>query len=186
MRGAVIARQVGVLLFALELAPRLAFACSPAIPPPVSVNPALVGSDGAPPVLESVRLDGLERGVYDGCLVHTSFLLVADAWDDRTPSEQLGYRVELLRGEGPQVYDEPMAYMHFLWADDGARPLDVEMRVRAVDGAGNESNPIDIRVTDDGDGSEGGCSLARASGGGVSAWLPLFVAAAWRLRRRRG
>jgi len=191
MRGALVAGWVGVLL-ALELSPRLARACSLSPTPPAQIDPSWTAFDSEPPVLADVRLAEIERGVYNGCVFQSSIALSADAWDNRTPADALGYRIELLRGEGPAPYAEPMAYPHLLWADDGSEPLDVELRVRAVDAAGNESNPIDIRVSDaENFPSEGGCSVARAGGAAsarraaMSACLSVLAAAAWRLQRRR-
>jgi hypothetical protein len=188
MRRAMLAGRVMALLLALGLTPRLALACSPAILPPVQIEPPRVPFTGEPPVLEAVRLAGLERGVYDGCVISSSLTLDADAWDDRTPADQLAYRVEVLRGEDLSVWEAPLffRYLTFDWVDDGVDPLDVELRVRAVDAAGRESNPIDIRVTDPGDGSaDAGCNMAPPNGRVMAACLPLLAAAAWRLRRRR-
>lgn len=195
MRCAAFARVLGPLLLTLELSPRVALACSYALPPPLEPAPDLLNLGGEPPELYGVSVAGLERGVDDGCLVHSSFTLVPDVWDDRTPLDELGYRVERVRGDGPYLYDYPVRYMHFLWADDGSQPLDVELRVWAIDAVGNQSNPVDIRITDGEDGSaehspaeeaaaEGGCGLGSANGGGMAAWLSL-AGVACALRRRR-
>lgn len=175
---------------ALGLAPRIADACSYAIPPPVELDPALAGVDITPPLLTAVRLSGLERGIpgtAGGCLTHSTFWLEADASDDLTRPEELAYRVEALRGDPPLYYeDEPMAYMYFVWEEEPTEPLDFELRVRAVDEAGNESEPIDIRVTD-GSGTSEGCSLSRGSDGALPACVPMLAATSGCLRRwRRG
>ena len=138
-----------------------------------------------PPVLTAVRLYGLERGIPGGggCLTHSTFSLEADASDDLTLPEELAYRVEALRGNPPLYYREPMAYMYFIWEEEPTDPLDFELRVRAVDKAGNESNPIDIRVTDRVDAE--GCGLAPSSDGVLPAWLSMLAAIGWCLRRRR-
>jgi hypothetical protein len=175
------------LLLALGLGPRDVLACSYASPPSVAPDPALVGVDVTPPVLSALRLVGLDRGIPGnggGCLTHSAFALDADASDDLTPPDELAYRVELLPDEVPFRYEAPIAYMYFVWEEEPTEPLDLELRVRAVDQAGNESEPIDIRVTDRVAGSEGGCGLARRSGAALPAWLGMLAAMSW-LRRRR-
>lgn len=186
MRGAVVAGWVGTL-FALALTPRLALACSYSMAPPVEPDPALVGVDVTPPVLSAVRLYGFERGIPGGgggCNTHSTFAIDADASDDLTPSEQLAFRVEALRGNPPLYYDEPIAYMYFVWEEEPTEPLDFELRIRAVDAAGNESNPLDIRITDGSEADEGGCSLLPAKAGATAAGLWVLAAIGW-LRRRR-
>ena len=187
MRRAAVVVGAGASCLALMLAPRLALACSYAMPPPVEPDPALVGIDVTPPLLSAVRLSGLERGIpgsAGGCLTHSYFALQADASDDFTPPEELAYRVETLPDHAPFYYDAPIAYMYFIWEEEPTEPLDLELRVRAVDKAGNESNPIDIRVTDGVEESEG-CSLSRGSADVSSVWLSVLAAMSLRLRRRR-
>lgn len=179
-----------LMLLGVELPCRLASACSLAIPPPVARQPIVGSPDVTPPELLEARVEGLVRGVNRGdCLIVSEFVVVTTAFDDRTPPEQLGWRVEALRGDPPLYYDEPIAYLYFVWVDDPDEPLDFEIRVRAVDGAGNESNPIDLRVTDPGAGTEGGCHLARVARGSAGPAAPagaaLLLALAWRARRAR-
>lgn len=187
MHGAMVAGSVGMLL---ALAPRLALACSPTIAPPLQIDAARAAFDTEPPVLAEVRLVELQRGVFNGCVYQSTITLDADAWDDQTPPDALGYRVELLRGTEPQPpYPEPIAYMYLWWVDDGAEPIDVELRVRAVDTAGNESNPIDIRIDDSADDpSESGCSMhpiqrTSVSRSAIFACLAALAAATCRRRR---
>lgn len=190
MRSAAVAGWVGTLL--LALAPRLALACSPTIAPPLQIDAARAAFDTEPPVLAEVRLVELERGVFYGCVYQSIITLDADAWDDQTPPDALGYRVELLRGKEPlPPYPEPMAFMYLWWVDDGAEPIDVELRVRAVDTAGNESNPIDIRIDDSPSSpTDSGCSMQHpkqrpsAHRSAILACLLALAAAARRLRRR--
>jgi hypothetical protein len=149
--------------------PRLALACSYAIPPPVTPMPFATNPDVTPPQLFAAAIADLERGIVPseseaqgGCLTRSQFSIAARATDDRTAPDELAYRVEALRGNPPLYYDEPMSYMYFVWEEDPNEPLDFEVRVRAVDRSGNESNPIDISVYDPGSGSpEAGCQLAR-------------------------
>ena len=143
-----------------------------------------MGVDVTPPVLANVEFS-VERDVPNDCVVYSIVDLGADAWDDQTPPEKLAYRVEALSGDSPlDYYDEPMAYMRFLWVGDVERPLDFEVRVRAVDEAGNESNPMDVHVVDGVGSSANGCHIGRSMHGAIPGWLSLLVAMMWAVRRR--
>lgn len=186
MRGGV-AGGLGAALLVIALAPRSALACSYSRPPLVERDPTLPGVDVTPPVLLAVRLSGLERGLPGsdgGCLTHSILSLQADASDDLTPSEELVYRVEELPDQTPFFYDGLVTDMYYVWEEEPTEPLDLELRVRAVDMAGNESNPIDIRVTD-GVEDDGGCSIGARRSGATPAYLSLLAAMGWGLRRRR-
>jgi hypothetical protein len=178
---------LGTLLLGLELTPREALACSYVLPAPYHVDPAQVGVDVTPPVLSAVRVSELVRGIPGAggsCgPLKATLALDVDAVDDVTADENLGYRVEVLRGLAPVYIAEPTAYMYYIWSDEPAEPLDFELRVRVLDEAGNESNPVDIRVTDNLD-TEDGCSMAPASSEAAAAWSCALAALAWRLRRR--
>ena len=189
MRAAV-AGGLGAVLLVVGLPPRSAVACSYFIPPPHEISQSQVGVDITPPVLSEVVLSKLQRGIPAGgtCSTSATISLGADASDDMTPREGLGYRVEALRGNPPPIpYDEPMSDMVFTWEEDPTEPLDFELRIRAVDAAGNESNPLDVRIADgvEAEGSEGGCNLERAGSATPLAWLPMLAAMAWAFRRRR-
>lgn len=177
-----------LVLLGVELPWRLASACTIAIPPPVTPMPIVGSPDFTAPQLFDAYVDGPLRGVELGdCLLVSEFSVITQASDDRTSPDQLAYRVEALRGDVPLYYDEPMAYLHFVWVDDPDEPLDFEFRVRAVDAAGNESNPIDLRVEHPGAGTEGGCQFTPAGRGatsaGAPAWAALLLALGWRARR---
>jgi hypothetical protein len=176
------------------LSPRLARACSYAIPPPVTPMPFAKNPDVTPPQLFEAFVSGLERGIVPtdsdargGCLTRSELWIDATATDDRTAPDQLAYRVERLRGNPPLHYDEPMSYMRFVWEEDPDEPLDFEIRVRAVDGSGNESNPIDLSVYDPGSGSpEAGCQLAPRQRPVPPVGAALLLAlACWRLSTRK-
>jgi hypothetical protein len=188
-----VARLVGApLLLVFGLEPRVALACSYSIPPPVEPHPGLVGIDVTAPVLTAVRLSGLERGIpgtAGGCLTHSFISLEADASDDLTRPEELAYRVETVSDDAPSFYDWPMSDMYFTWEEEPTKPLDLVLRVRAVDQAGNESDSMDIHVTD-GVEDDGGCSigvprLVAPRCGATPANLALLAALGWGLRRRR-
>jgi hypothetical protein len=177
----------------VALWPRLALACSYAIPPPVTPMPFATDPDVTPPQLFDAVIADLERGIVPsesaaqgGCLTRSEFSIVATASDDRTAPDELAYRVEALRGNPPLYYDEPMSYMYFVWEEDPNEPLDFDIRVRAVDRSGNESKPIDLSVYDPGNGSpEAGCQLARRHRPAPPvAPALLLVLAGWRLSAR--
>lgn len=176
MRSLVLGSGVGALL-GLVFLTRVVLACSPSVTPTAQLDPAKLGVDVAPPVLESVSFT-VERDVPNGCNTTTNIDLFAEASDDQTPFDELGYRVEPLRGDTPiwPIYDEPLAYMHLWWVGEDSRTIDVELRVRAVDEAGNESEPIDVHVVDRLEDSDAGCSVAaRPSNAASSAALPLVL-----------
>ncbi len=109
--------------------------------------------------------------------------------DDRTPSDKMGYRIELVDGEPPvgliPDYDV-RSQGGILWmnwideASDDQERLDFTITIRAVDMGGNLgqiSEPIEIRHP-----GSGGCSSA---GGIPSEVLVLLLfLAAWRLSNR--
>lgn len=176
-----------LVILGVGLSARLARACSYAIPPPVTPTPFATDPDVTPPQLFDAVVGGLERGIAPtessargGCSTRSELWISATATDDRTAPDQLAYRVEALRGNPPLYYDEPMPYMYFVWEEDPDEPLDFEVRVRAVDLAGNESNPIDLSVYDPGSGSpDGGCHLAGTRRPASPVGLALLLALAW-------
>ena len=181
-----------VAIFCLGLPSRTALACSYANPSPVAPDSSKVGVDVTPPELLKLSAS-LERGIQpsdddvrSGCLKHSYFSLNASASDDQTPAEKLAWRLEALRGDPPLYHEEPVSYMYFVWEEDGDEPIDFELRVRAVDEAGNESNPVDIRITDPGAGSDGGCALVPRRGEAPPLSALALLALAWAARRRQG
>jgi hypothetical protein len=120
-------------------------------------------------------------------------LYVSEVTDDRTSLEKLGYRVEVVAGSLPGFSTPTTAVrafngnqLFFHWIDDAEEEqesIDVTFRIRAVDLAGNEGPPRDVRVRDDG--RSDGCSLATTS---VDVSLPLFgafVLLVWARSRRK-
>ena len=118
-------------------------------------------------------------GPVSSCGSFGSVMLHATgASDDRTPAEQLGHRVELVagdwRGEIPQVAVRGDSIVLYDFHDEGEGDFDATFAVRAVDLAGNESEPVMIRVTDQGSGS---CRIAARRGRDASPWLVLVALA---------
>ena len=160
------------------LSPRQAFACSPSLSPPATVEPANVGLDTTPPTIFDVSAETLrppDDNPQNPCV--GTFTLDVVAEDDQTPADRLRYRVQVWSaGELYHYYDEPVPYIII-----AGEPKDVRLRVFALDEAGNQSAPFDFPDRDEHESQ--GCNMAGASG--TSPWVWPFVALAWLLRRRR-
>ncbi|HTV18301.1 MAG TPA: hypothetical protein VMG12_06510 [Polyangiaceae bacterium] len=166
-----------VMVGSVGLVPRAASACSYAVIPadayPVQSN----ALDTTPPVLLDVSVAELIRGsgVVDSsdCTDPGSLVLATEAHDDQTPPEQLHYRLEVLDGDPrPLFYGEFVPDLVFLVFEGPDDPIDYELRIRAVDQAGNESEPFDLAVRD-GVPSEG-CGLVRGHASAGPLGLLLF------------
>lgn len=147
------------------LEPRAALACSYSLPVPVETDPSKVGFDTEPPVLEDVNLVELTRGngIVDrsDCTKPGLLILETVVRDDQTPSRLMRYRVERLRGNEPGfTYGLPVRALWFRVFAGPDDPIDFDLRLRAVDEAGNESEPFDFAIRDGVIGD--GCSLPRA------------------------
>jgi MYXO-CTERM domain-containing protein len=117
--------------------------------------------------------------------------IAVSATDDFTLSEEIGFRVELVEGDLPDgfAFDGVArrardGALHFHWNDeatDEQEAFDFTVSIVAIDLAGNESEPVELDVSDPGS-EERGCSHTGGS------WLALgpagLVAAALRRRRR--
>lgn len=174
-----------------------ASACSLAGPAPHELDPAEVGVDVTPPtppravatVTRSETTNSAQCGGFG-----TITLTIVDAADDRTPREELGFRVVIEGGKVPpdmHVLDEPQRlfagknlFLHFSDPDpDDQESFAFQLRLISVDLAGNESEPSEVIGASDPGGS--GCALAR--GTRPSAWpgvLFAVVLAALALRRK--
>jgi len=121
----------------------------------------------APPSAPAHLSTEIRRGVgpeTEGCTGEASAsscdgvgritLRVSPSTDDRTPAEQIGYRMIVVDGtppEGAGLGDEPVLLLHdsylFLgWSDDAEdeqESVDFTVVLIAVDAAGNESAPSD-------------------------------------------
>jgi hypothetical protein len=166
------------------------------------VDPSEVGVDTTAPevVIDRVRIQegvGSEQNgacgagrtsCYD---IGTITIEIGTISDDRTPAEEMGYRVEIdgdFPGDGLSGMSEGMViradngvlYLNFIDPDpENKNSWDFSLRVIAVDLAGNESEPSrDFSFE-----QEAGC---RADDGGADqAWLfAPFVPWLWSRRRR--
>lgn len=183
--------------------PAPARACSVAGPGPHVVDPALRATDQTPPTFPAPVSYEVSRGTQSsgGCSHNTCdgvgfIYLSADATDDATPSERIGYRLSREDGTLPTGLILPHGAIEpaqsgpglaLFWdsgAGDGDEPIDVTLRVVAIDLAGNESAPQIVRVHDD---PGGGCGIARGGGSrtGRAALVMAALLLAARRRRRR-
>ena len=183
-------------------------ACSVAAAPAHEVDPSEVARDDTPPDpptgLTVVTIDR-GRGATcdaDGVCMSTScddLGIVALEWrpgsDDRTPADQLGVVIRVAgdedfwfaeRGEAVRPYS---AGAHSLiWVDgasDEQEPLDLVLEVSHIDLAGNESEPVTVRVVHEGSMSppdKSGCATVTA---GASVLLTLLGGLPVFLRRTR-
>lgn len=107
--------------------------------------------------------------------------------DDETT---VGYRLETIDGslpDGLALWDDAGPLLgpdlSLTWndgAEDDQDPFDVTLAVFPVDGAGNEGEPTEVRLTDDGVPLPNGCSTVPGSAGGLAGLVWVAVC----LRRR--
>jgi hypothetical protein len=136
-------------------------------PTVVPTDSGKVGSDHSPPTLVSVdyTLDRPADEYLDvyGCGLPASLTLHIQGDDDQTPPEALRYRSEGVGGADAHWFDypDPVDALWFHLVEEAGReerePLEARIRVWAIDEAGNESEPMDVRVVEDG---ASGCGLA--------------------------
>ena len=188
-------------------APADARACSLVGPQPHIVDPTLQASDQTPPTLPTPLPARIKRGELvqqTGCGAQVSscddlgiIYITAQATDDMTPPEKVGYRLSLESGMLPPGLTlppdaiepgEPTDQLVLYWSDGADQPpFAFTIRIVAVDLAGNESPPQLLLIADEPSG-HAACAVAR---GGVSrpalaALAALAVLLATRRRRRPG
>lgn len=128
----------------------------------------------------------ITRGTAGGCSSASScddigiVGLRLSSQDDRTPTDKIGYRLELVGGEVPRGMTIPSfavsgsgGSLIFGWNDGSTRSQEefaFTLRARAVDRAGNESPPLEISIHN---GGRRGC--AAAGGSSNFGALPIFV-----------
>ena len=104
-------------------------------------------------------------------------LSIAGASDDRTPAGEIGYVIDVVAGDGANLLnlgplDDPVrpdeSGTIWLMFSDSGQDVDITLSVRAMDLAGNVSDPVAVDVVD----SSGGC---RSGGARVGAWAPLAL-----------
>ena len=177
-------------------------ACNLPVLTPHVVDPALRAVDQVPPVLPTLPPPLLTRGKLSmdhGCLApppdHSCdeiamFELSAVATDDATPPEKVGYRLSLEAGKLPSglvlpsdaVESGPGRNLAITWPDSEHAATQFDLRVVAIDAAGNESAPQVVRVQ----GVDIGCGGAADPRSGIALLTLLLAAYRRRLRRDRG
>ena len=183
---------------------RASLACSFGSPQPLVLDPQAKASDTTPPSVPVAKVDSVRRGrgpttnsdcsqSASSCDDIGSIDIAVTATDDQTPTDRMGYQVEVVAGRlpdglalptGPVLQMGGHLYLHWIdGATDGQEPISFTLTIRAVDLAGNTSPPADVEVADIG-GS--GCSLVgRRLGSSWAATVILLLMAARCLRRVR-
>ena len=190
---------VAVIVAALRADAR---ACKRLGPIPHVVDPSLQETDHTPPTLPGIQRAHLHYGdgssSQGGCASDcpdVGFISIpADATDDMTAPERIGYRYTLEAGELPPGLTLPATAVErngsnavvMDWDSTTGRPVDFTLQVVAIDLAGNESAPQSVAITDD---RSHACAVVRAqaSRSGV-AWtilVALVASAAFRRRRKQ-
>jgi hypothetical protein len=183
---------------------RPARACTIPAPMPHVVDAAAQAVDHVAPGVPSLKLEEIKRGQgprNDGCSSTASscddigsIAFSHPATDDRTPSDRIGYRFQVVSGKLPfgfalpsqpvvMLISDGRMWLHWLdGATDEQESLDFTLSIVAVDAAGNESPPQMLRIRDD----QGGCRVATA-GGLPRAWdAAIILCAVLVARLRRG
>jgi hypothetical protein len=189
-RGASRSSRIAAGLFGfwvLAWRPPVALACSLASPPEHVIDPKAQASDSTAPGAPAVTVAKIERGKgqaacsYNTCEGIGTVVLDVSASDDQTPSEGLGYRVELVSGQAPTGLHLPAGavqardgQLRLHWSDgdtDEQEAISFSLAVTAVDLAGNVGPASTADVQDAG---STGCNLGRHRPG--SSWhLTTFV-----------
>ena len=146
------------------------------------IDPQEQAVDVTPPGAVSVAELVITRGEMGGCELNSCdgiglIDLTLTASDDRTPAEDLGYKLRFASGERPDgnlsIPEEPVHGTMTLPWDDGAsefqESFDFFLEIAAVDRAGNTGPWTLIEIADGGSGC--GC---RVRGGGTAS-LGVFV-----------
>jgi MYXO-CTERM domain-containing protein len=185
--------------------PTDARACSLVGPQPHIVDPALQASDQVPPTLPAPLPARIKRGEppqQSGCGAQVSscddlgiIYITAQATDDMTPPEKVGYRLSLESGALPPGLTlppdaiepgEPSDQLLLYWSDGADQPpFAFTVRIVAVDLAGNESTPQLLLIADEPSG-HAACAVARdpASRPAIAGVAALAILLAIRRRRR--
>jgi len=162
--------------------------------------------DHTPPVMKQPVAVTLQRGApprgsgcgssSDNCDDGSSLWLNPQAADDRTMPEYMGYRLKLVAGALPPGAQLPTgdvratAGITLRWSEDVAHDdpplISFTLELRAVDLAGNASEPVLVPIVDGDDGSSG-CALTPAHrGSALLTAVPLALLALGVRRRRKG
>jgi len=176
-------------------------------PHAIDPNAGLFDTDPPkPPRL--LKVDGIKRGVGPDITgastscddLGTLTLTMEAAEDQRTPPEEMGYRVQLAAGSLPDGLtlpagpvrqlplaegDQQRAKLLFVWIDgatDEQEPLDFTLDITPVDRAGLEGGAARVRVKHPG---SDGCGLGRSPSSGSLALLLAALMLLGARRRRR-
>jgi hypothetical protein len=159
----------------------------------ISANPG----DETPPSAPRAQLLDIQRGndwggddsgcrnTETSCDGTAYLLLDLASTDNLSATEGIGFRVEDANGHA-STNDRVLVLqggqlMVFFGTDDGQDDLSFELRITAVDQAGNESLPTLLSAKSPGDSR---CQLARGIPSGVLYTLALFTLMSWRRARR--
>ena len=183
---------LGILLAAVTAG--RAVPCSLPAYSPHQLDPAATG-DRTPPTLDAAPAVVIKRGPspQQGCTGGSatscdgigSISITPVVRDDRTPIEQMGFRVRMVSGSLPDGLSLPsgdvrgfsgVLYLH--WSDgteDNHEAFSVTLEIVAVDTAGNASAPVAVVIADGGEG-DGGCRVGHLARGGGRTVSPLGLA----------
>jgi hypothetical protein len=158
---------------------RSAAACSP--PPPYqdyATQPD--ANDTEPPTLRSASIV-FKRAEDPGghgadCRTNGRYFLEVDASDDRTAEDDLGFSLSLVDGRLP--FELPDTFVRSSiesggdltsWFVDDGNEFEATIEVKMVDRAGNLSEPIAVRASEDAVGC--GCSMIGDGRPGAAGWV---------------
>ncbi|MCY1060020.1 hypothetical protein [Nannocystis sp. SCPEA4] len=153
---------------------------------PHSIDEAEAAVDDTPPgEIPAVDASEVNESTQVGCDqcgggMHMT-LDITPPVDDRTPSDEIGYEIEVVDGEFPFfVPDEAVdGTAIILRSEFDYRVFSATLEVRPVDRAGNVGPGTRVEVRN----TLRGCNMSLGSGGG-EAWLAI-LALHWLARRRR-
>lgn len=176
------------LLLLVVLEPRRAEACSPVTYDQHFLDPAHAADQVAPsaPIADGYVYRDTANGGCNSCGDLSSIVISASATDDRTPAEQVGFQLKVVRGIAPFAALGPIRPQYSdemrIFFDPEVRGYSFDVEVRAVDLNGNIGAPTVITIEDVPE--EGGCAVQPGVGSALSivlAFLALGLA-----QRRRG
>lgn len=186
---------------------RSAHACEPPVMAPHQVDPTLAAQDRQAPSRPRIAKVDVYRVKDLGTCgsFGVVFVEVANATDDQTTTEELGYEIQIRSGRAPDRIRRIDRQAQFfgssdLWITlnfDEVQGVDFEFTVTLVDEAGNRGETSDVAkavfsgCTKQGSGetcaADGGCSLGSRSPHAATLWPLAFVAAVFLRRKwRRG
>lgn len=185
------ALRLSVIACGMALLGRGAVARACSLPPPPRLTIAANPADTTPPSTPQVRIAKIRHGRDGSCAPHgdctdlTYVVFEVAATDDLSAGDAMGYEFEtdrayVLVGQGPIVPDASGRITLYLNGPSEASGPDLDVRVFAVDKAGNVSTePARVTV----DRSDEGCRLASSFDEGAL-WGLAVIALLMRRRAR--